>query len=404
MSTPDLSILNKKEIVDAARHHFSISHLLRSSRASVVGYVEEKADEVLKSELAQMIATKTRGLEVKRQDRIHAKQKRKKEARTERNKRRKKEEANEEDDSARYLELPTPEEAKAAHKAFHLATSSAALALAVCAICARQKLEKDGGFKMLPLTDIPNPHRLTPRISHVAHSIYGDGMLLEPEGVTVVEGLHHARICAECMKELCKNVDAPPDHSLANNLWVGKVPWQLAALTVPEQLLIAHAHPHAYVYKLYPRSLDRRVDDSSYQRGIRGNVTTFALDTTGMADMVMGRKFPRLRSVLPSLISIVFISRGKLPRSCLRNLFKVRRQAIRDALEWLKLNNPKYYGHIVIDEEVLQSLPEDDVPDDLLDIVRHSEDVGMVEEERAGYVNEDEEGKKHWQSKAVERY
>ena len=132
------------------------------------------------------------------------------------------------------------------------------------------------------------------------------------------------QICGDCMKELRKTDNRPPEHSLANNLWVGKVPWQLAVLTVPEQLLIAHAHPRAYVYKLYPKTLGHRVDDSMYQRGIRGNVTTYALDMNGMADMVMGRMLPQPRSILLSLISIVFIGRGKLPKSQLRHLFKVR--------------------------------------------------------------------------------
>ena len=40
----------------------------------------------------------------------------------------------------------------------------------------------------------------------------------------------------------------------------------------------------------------------------------------------------------------------------------------------------------------MQSLPEDDIPEDLIDVVRQSEDVGIVEEERAGYVNDDDEG------------
>jgi hypothetical protein len=62
------------------------------------------------------------------------------------------------------------------------------------------------------------------------------------------------------------------------------------------------------------------------------------------------------------------------------------------ALQWLKINNPKYYGDIIIDTDQLQNLPEDDVPDEVLGIVRQSDDVGMVEQERAGYIyNEDDE-------------
>jgi hypothetical protein len=208
-------------------------------------------------------------------------------------------------------------------------------------------------------------------------------MLLEPEGVIQgVEGDVHVQICGECLTQLGKDSDKPPEKSLANNLWIGKIPWQLLALTVPERQLVAQAHHSAYVYKLYSKTLSSRTADGAFQRGIRGNVTTYALDVEGMVDMVMGRMLPRPPSILPSLISITFFGWGKLPKSRLRNLFKVRREAVRDALLWLKANNP-YYGDLEIDE---------DVPIELYDVVRHSEDVGVVEEERAGYVNEENEG------------
>ena len=355
--------------------------------------MQGKADDELISDLMQCAEDKTHKKEVKSREKTLARKKRKNKAQMEQKLQRKMANLNEEDDSTRYLELPTPEEVKASYDAFRTATSSAALSLSICGVCAWQRLDQEVGITTVPLTNIPNAHRLVPRVPHAAHDIYEGGILLSPEGVVDIgKDTPDVQICAECMKELRKTVDRPPEHSLANDLWVGKVPWQLAVLTVPEQLLIAHAHPCAYVYKLYPKHLGRQVDDSTYQRGIRGNVTTYALDTGGMADMVMGRLLPRPRSILPSLISIVFIGRGKLPKSHLRNLFKVRREVIRDALEWLKVNNPKYYGDITIDEEIMHSLHEDDIPMELIDVVRHSEDVGIVEEERAGYVNEDDEG------------
>jgi hypothetical protein len=38
-------------------------------------------------------------------------------------------------------------------------------------------------------------------------------------------------------------------------------------------------------------------------------------------------------------------------------------------LQWLKANNPKYYGDITIDEAAIDQLPEDDIPVELLSIV-----------------------------------
>jgi hypothetical protein len=66
-----------------------------------------------------------------------------------------------------------------------------------------------------------------------------------------------------------------------------------------------------------------------------------------------------------------------------------------EALLWLKANNKTYYGDIDIDEERLRSLPEDDIPAELLDIVCQSEDIGIMEEESAGYVNNDADCERH---------
>jgi hypothetical protein len=38
-------------------------------------------------------------------------------------------------------------------------------------------------------------------------------------------------------------------------------------------------------------------------------------------------------------------------------------------LIWLKQNNPKYYCDVNIDWEALNSLPEDDVPPELLKVI-----------------------------------
>ena len=61
------------------------------------------------------------------------------------------------------------------------------------------------------------------------------------------------------------------------------------------------------------------------------------------------------------------------------------------ALEWLQRNNPKYYGDIVIDDTHVQALPEDDIPIELLSIIRQSTNMEAVVQESAGYVEQDEE-------------
>ena len=63
---------------------------------------------------------------------------------------------------------------------------------------------------------------------------------------------------------------------------------------------------------------------------------------------------------------------------------------VHDALRWLKLNNQKYYGDIDIDTDLLNRLPEDDIPQELVSIVRQSSDTGIVAQESDGYVPQEE--------------
>jgi hypothetical protein len=58
---------------------------------------------------------------------------------------------------------------------------------------------------------------------------------------------------------------------------------------------------------------------------------------------------------------------------------------VRGALQWLKANN-RYYADIDINTERLTELPEDDVPEEILSVVRQSTDIGLVDQESAGYV------------------
>lgn len=77
--------------------------------------------------------------------------------------------------------------------------------------------------------------------------------------------------------------------------------------------------------------------------------------------MVNGQLMPRPPTILVSLISITFVGMGNLPKNWLRSTFRVRCHAVHDALQWLKLHNPKYYGQIEISPERLDNLPQDDV-------------------------------------------
>ncbi|KAF7294856.1 ATP-dependent DNA helicase [Mycena indigotica] len=71
-------------------------------------------------------------------------------------------------------------------------------------------------------------------------------------------------------------------------------------------------------------------------------------------------------------------------------LFRVRRQRVLDALIWLKANN-RLYDQVIISEQRLGELPVDDVPAEIMEAVRYSDDIDAVGREHAGYVPMEQE-------------
>lgn len=291
-------------------------------------------------------------------------------------------------DLEHYLDLPTPAQLQHCYAQLYDATSNEALAIGVCAVCAREVDVKRDRLRPVPLDELP-AERLAPTRPHPSQ-VLTTGMLLEPSAVISHGGEPaEARVCGQCRDFLSNTHPYPPPLSLANDLWVGPVPWELDCLTMPEQQLIALLYPRVWVFKLYPRDRSSRPSEECLQRAMRGNVSTYPMDTSGVASMVDGTLMPRPLAVLSSVIAITFIGRGKLPKRCLKSSFRVRREAVRRALLWLKANNPKYYGDIGINVGRLNALPEDDVPEEIVSMVRQSDDVGLVDQESAGYVPED---------------
>lgn len=294
-----------------------------------------------------------------------------------------------EHDLDRFLEPPSDEAIKSCYRQFYNATSSSALMLSVCAVCGRERDHHPHNVTTLDLNDIPSPSRLAPSVTHDQQSLF-NGMLLEPQGVSVLDGQTMVNICSECFMDLQKDTSLPPRFSLANGLWIGPVPLELSSLTFPEQLLIAHLYPRVYVFKLFPKSGGGSA--AELQRGMRGNVSTYELNVSAAAEMVEGSLMPRRPGVLASLIAITYIGLGSLPRKWLHSMFRVRRFHVARALEWLRINNPTYYGNITISPARLSDLPEDDIPDEILSVIRHSTDVGLIDQENGGYVRTDDIG------------
>ncbi|KAJ4500186.1 hypothetical protein C8R41DRAFT_752408, partial [Lentinula lateritia] len=196
-------------------------------------------------------------------------------------------------------------------------------------------------------------------------------------------------ICTECLTALKSKADTPPPLSLANNMWTRKIPEKLQALTFPEQLLIALLYPCVFVFKLYPKKVGGKQEN--LQRGMRGNVSSYELNMASIQSMVEGNLMPRPPAILVSVLTVTFIGQGKLPKGWLHSTFKVRRDFVGGALLWLKEAENKHYEDIVIDSECIHCLPLDGVPEENFEVVRHSTDIGLVDEEQDGYVPDSED-------------
>ena len=117
---------------------------------------------------------------------------------------------------------------------------------------------------------------------------------------------------------------------------------QLQGLTQIEEMLIARALPIMRVY-IKPGG----------QRGYSGHCINLPLNVRELASLLP--RYPRELSEI-----IVKVSKD--------NTFKnvnVRRQKVHDASLWLIQNNP-HYANIQINEEALRSLPDNDIPADIL--------------------------------------
>ena len=271
-------------------------------------------------------------------------------------------------------------------------TGNCAMDGGVCAACAHETIKKD--LKQFNLNHIPNSHRLRPSTPHPAHDIY-NGMLFQPAGVMSHE---IANICSDCTRAL--NSDKTPSLSLANGMWIGATPHELAYLTLPERLLIAKYFPAAYIIKLYPKKKGARHWDSRQMyNGLKGNVSTYQLDQGQIASMIDGTILPQQPKILAATIGITFVGPRNLPDRSLPDIFRIRRTHVRRALEWLKDNNP-LFSNITISASRLAELPENDIPYELRVTTKLSSDVDKLHAEQDGYVpvqeacdEEEDEGK-----------
>ena len=184
--------------------------------------------------------------------------------------------------------------------------------------------------------------------------------LLEHRLCTVCHELWPTRTCLSDNRDTyictrCKRDKHPiKTYSATNNMDPGRVPQCLQQMTQVEEMLIARACPIMSVYRKH-----------GGQRGYKGHVLNMPQDVQSFLD-----RLPCHVAQLPILV----IRRHGSDHT--HADFRVWRDKVMRALQWLQQNNP-YYKDITIDHEALQTLPEDGIPLELLTIEEDGEEEAV---------------------------
>ena len=148
-------------------------------------------------------------------------------------------------------------------------------------------------------------------------------------------------VCSRCSRDK----KSPKKFSCENSMIPSSVPHELQNLTQIEEMLIACALPIMRVY-IKPGG----------QRGYSGHCINLPQNVTELATSLP--RYPK------DLAVIIVKVKGR------DNTFKdvtVRKQKVHSALVWLINNNP-HYSEITINEDALNSLPENGVAPDLMTV------------------------------------
>ncbi len=147
--------------------------------------------------------------------------------------------------------------------------------------------------------------------------------------------------CSRCSRDK----KSPKKFSAGNYIIPAPVPPELQGLSQIEEMLIAHALPIMRIY-IKPGG----------QRGYSGHCINLPQNANDLAFSL-----PRY----PKDLSVIIVKvKGRA------NTFKdvnVRKQKVHPALLWLTQNNP-HYADVEVNEQALRSLPDNDVPSDLLTV------------------------------------
>src|SRR5258708_3395296 len=104
--------------------------------------------------------------------------------------------------------------------------------------------------------------------------------------------------------------------------------------------------------------------------------------------MLKGQKLPCPTHILASVITVTYIGHGVVPKNWLKTTFCVQCQKVLEALQWL-IHHNAFYAKFSIDQEILASLPEDDIPLEIQASMCQEPDSDILNREADGYVDVD---------------
>ena len=264
------------------------------------------------------------------------------------------------------------------------ATGNNATATTTCAVCAGTFFNLE--IEEVSVSDLRDKQKLQPAKPHPAQ-VLTEGMLLHSTPSSIhsdPNGSLIANVCTSCASDLKRN--KTPALSLANVMWIGEIPLELKVLTLPERILVARFFPAAYIVKLYPKKKGARhwAPDGQHH-ALRGNVSTYRLNTDQIAHLANSDILPPSPSILSATVGVTFVGPKNYPEKTMPGFLRVNRERVRRALEWLKQHNPLYVD-ITISNERIEALPLDGIPEEIYSVVKYSDDMQMLDEEHDGYV------------------
>lgn len=211
-----------------------------------------------------------------------------------------------------------------------------------CAVCGILNLAKDmdalqdQDFDMNLLCDIDGTATRMPRYKR-------DDPIKKIDGPLLVPGC--SKICEVCSKNLKKG--KVPVQALVNGNWVGPIPDALKGLSFAEKMLISRVQHNACIVKV----------NKSGQFKLRANAIMFALPTPKVYTAL-----PPPRKDMDDVLCYIFIGPTRPTESDHKcTPFLVRRNKVKHALEWLKLNHIDY-SNLEIAYDNLEEYSEDTPP------------------------------------------